>query len=105
MTGKARPPFRADHVGSLLRPPEVLRARDQTAKGEITAERLAQLLPEKQKSEQLVVILAGALAQTRVSESIPSPEADQTQQHGASTGRLWGRPNRRNHRDEKATAG
>src|SRR5260370_30354494 len=26
-----RPPFRADHVGSLLRPPEVLRARDDFA--------------------------------------------------------------------------
>jgi hypothetical protein len=23
-----RPPFRADHVGSLLRPPELLRARE-----------------------------------------------------------------------------
>src|SRR5258708_26849475 len=28
-----RPPFRADHVGSLLRPPEVLRARDDFAAG------------------------------------------------------------------------
>ena len=25
--GHERPPFRADHVGSLLRPPELLRAR------------------------------------------------------------------------------
>jgi 5-methyltetrahydropteroyltriglutamate--homocysteine methyltransferase len=30
------PPFRADHVGSLLRPPEVHRAREQAAAGEIT---------------------------------------------------------------------
>lgn len=30
------PPFRADHVGSLLRPPEVLAARTRCAKGEIS---------------------------------------------------------------------
>ncbi len=30
-------PFRADHVGSLLRPPELLKAREQKQKGEITA--------------------------------------------------------------------
>jgi 5-methyltetrahydropteroyltriglutamate--homocysteine methyltransferase len=36
----ARPPFRADHVGSLLRPAELLRARDQFAKNEIDAARL-----------------------------------------------------------------
>lgn len=32
------PPFRADHVGSLLRPPEVLHARQRAAAGDITAE-------------------------------------------------------------------
>jgi len=31
MTKKEKLPFRADHVGSLLRPPEVLRARDLLA--------------------------------------------------------------------------
>ncbi|GGN09905.1 5-methyltetrahydropteroyltriglutamate--homocysteine methyltransferase [Actinoplanes campanulatus] len=30
------PPFRADHVGSLLRPPRLLKAREQHALGEIT---------------------------------------------------------------------
>jgi 5-methyltetrahydropteroyltriglutamate--homocysteine methyltransferase len=34
------PPFRADHVGSLLRPPEVHAARAQHAAGEITAAEL-----------------------------------------------------------------
>lgn len=34
------PPFRADHVGSLLRPPELLAARAQAAAGEITREQL-----------------------------------------------------------------
>ena len=33
---RTTPPFRADHVGSLLRPAEVLRAREQLAAGEIT---------------------------------------------------------------------
>lgn len=35
-----RPPFRADHVGSLLRPPELLRARTDRAQGRISAARL-----------------------------------------------------------------
>ena len=35
-----RPPFRADHVGSFLRPKHLLDAREQFAKGEITAEQL-----------------------------------------------------------------
>jgi 5-methyltetrahydropteroyltriglutamate--homocysteine methyltransferase len=35
-----RPPFRADHVGSLLRPPAVLRARDDFAAGRIGADEL-----------------------------------------------------------------
>src|ERR1700752_1560094 len=43
MADNARPPFRADHVGSLLRPKEVLYARDEFAKGQITAEGLPQV--------------------------------------------------------------
>jgi len=35
-----RPPFRADHVGSLLRPPELLRAREEFAAGRLSADRL-----------------------------------------------------------------
>jgi len=35
-----RPPFRADHVGSLLRPPELLRAREQYQQGTLSAESL-----------------------------------------------------------------
>ncbi|MBO0804495.1 MAG: 5-methyltetrahydropteroyltriglutamate--homocysteine S-methyltransferase [Nocardiopsaceae bacterium] len=34
------PPFRADHVGSLLRPPELLRAREEHAVGKISAAEL-----------------------------------------------------------------
>src|SRR5712664_857892 len=43
MADNVRPPFRADHVGSLLRPKEVLRARDEYAVGQITAEQLRQV--------------------------------------------------------------
>jgi len=40
MSPRTSPPFRADHVGSLLRPPELLAARDDFAAGRITAEQL-----------------------------------------------------------------
>jgi 5-methyltetrahydropteroyltriglutamate--homocysteine methyltransferase len=40
MTARDVPPFRADHVGSLLRPPRLLRARDEFAAGRITAAEL-----------------------------------------------------------------
>jgi 5-methyltetrahydropteroyltriglutamate--homocysteine methyltransferase len=36
MTARAAPPFRADHVGSLLRPPSLLSARDAHAAGTLT---------------------------------------------------------------------
>ncbi len=35
MTARDRPPFRADHVGSLLRPPELLRAREEHSAGRL----------------------------------------------------------------------
>ena len=40
MSSRALPPFRADHVGSFLRPAYLLQAREQKAKGEITATQL-----------------------------------------------------------------
>jgi 5-methyltetrahydropteroyltriglutamate--homocysteine methyltransferase len=40
MALRDRPPFRADHVGSLLRPPELLAAREHFAAGGIDAEQL-----------------------------------------------------------------
>jgi 5-methyltetrahydropteroyltriglutamate--homocysteine methyltransferase len=40
MSPRTTPPFRADHVGSLLRPPELLRAREEFASGSITAAEL-----------------------------------------------------------------
>ena len=38
---RAKPPFRADHVGSLLRPAALKEAREKRAKGEISAAQLA----------------------------------------------------------------
>jgi 5-methyltetrahydropteroyltriglutamate--homocysteine methyltransferase len=40
MTARTVPPFRADHVGSLLRPPAVLSAREARAGGRISAAEL-----------------------------------------------------------------
>ena len=43
MTNRSTPPFRADHVGSFLRPKFLLDARAQRARGEITPEQLRQV--------------------------------------------------------------
>src|SRR5690348_9910574 len=40
MAPRTQPPFRADHVGSLLRPPDLLKARDDHAAGRISDEEL-----------------------------------------------------------------
>jgi 5-methyltetrahydropteroyltriglutamate--homocysteine methyltransferase len=40
MSPRTTPPFRADHVGSLLRPPELLSAREGFAAGTVTADEL-----------------------------------------------------------------
>ena len=40
MTARTSPPFRADHVGSLLRPPELAVARERAVAGEIGAAEL-----------------------------------------------------------------
>ena len=40
MTQRTKPPFRADHVGSLLRPAALKQARERRARGEIGADEL-----------------------------------------------------------------
>jgi 5-methyltetrahydropteroyltriglutamate--homocysteine methyltransferase len=40
---RTKPPFRADHVGSLLRPAPLKEARDKRARGEISAEALKEI--------------------------------------------------------------
>ena len=55
---RTTPPFRADHVGSLLRPPALLAARDDFAAGKITAARLRQA--EDEAIAGAVAMQAGA---------------------------------------------
>src|SRR3954454_13844078 len=43
MTTRSLPPFRADHVGSFLRPKRLLEARERSARGEITPEALREV--------------------------------------------------------------
>ena len=40
MPARTRPPFRADHVGSLLRPPALLKAREEFKEGRVDADEL-----------------------------------------------------------------
>ncbi|MGH2916757.1 MAG: 5-methyltetrahydropteroyltriglutamate--homocysteine S-methyltransferase [Solirubrobacteraceae bacterium] len=44
---RTRPPFRADHVGSLLRPPRLRQARDDATAGSISGERLREIEDEE----------------------------------------------------------
>ena len=46
LSKRVTPPFRADHVGSLLRPKHLLEARDRLDKGEITAAELHRIEDE-----------------------------------------------------------
>jgi methionine synthase II (cobalamin-independent) len=43
MSQKQQPPFRADHVGSLLRPPELLDARARHQSGSMTDDQLREV--------------------------------------------------------------
>jgi 5-methyltetrahydropteroyltriglutamate--homocysteine methyltransferase len=54
MAPRTTPPFRADHVGSLLRPPELIAARQRFNRGEIKAEELRRI---EQDSVRAVVKL------------------------------------------------
>jgi 5-methyltetrahydropteroyltriglutamate--homocysteine methyltransferase len=46
MSARTRPPFRADHVGSLLRPQSLLKAREERARDAISAEDLRRIEDE-----------------------------------------------------------
>jgi 5-methyltetrahydropteroyltriglutamate--homocysteine methyltransferase len=43
MANHRKPPFRADHVGSLLRPPELLEGREKNQKGQVSDVELRQI--------------------------------------------------------------
>jgi 5-methyltetrahydropteroyltriglutamate--homocysteine methyltransferase len=49
---RTKPPFRADHVGSLLRPPALKEARERRAKGEISAAALTDI--ENREIERVI---------------------------------------------------
>lgn len=49
---RTKPPFRADHVGSILRPAPLKQARDRRAKGEITAAQLKEI--EDREIEKII---------------------------------------------------
>ena len=70
---KLNPPFRADHVGSLLRPKVLLEARDRYQQGEIDSDALRevedQAIREAIKNQQDV----GLHSITDGSVSSPSP--------------------------------
>jgi 5-methyltetrahydropteroyltriglutamate--homocysteine methyltransferase len=68
VASRLTPPFRADHVGSLLRPPEVVAAREQHAAGDLSAEQLREVedaairpLVEMQESVGLMSATDGEL--------------------------------------------
>ena len=52
MSKRTEPPFRADHVGSLLRPAALKQAREQRAKGEITLVQLKEI--ENREIERVI---------------------------------------------------
>ena len=54
---RVKPPFRADHVGSLLRPKHMLEARDKLDKGEITTAELRRVEDEAIRHAQKVAEL------------------------------------------------
>ena len=64
MAARSKPPFRADHVGSLLRPKEVLEARDKHAKGAMTAAELRKVEDKNIKDAVAIQESAGMKAIT-----------------------------------------
>ncbi|HEX7005571.1 MAG TPA: 5-methyltetrahydropteroyltriglutamate--homocysteine S-methyltransferase [Alphaproteobacteria bacterium] len=57
MPNRLNPPFRADHVGSLLRPPAVLEARERHARGDLAPAQLHEI--EDQGVREVVALQAG----------------------------------------------
>ena len=52
MARRTKPPFRADHVGSLLRPAALKEAREKRQKGEISAAQLKEV--EDREIEKMI---------------------------------------------------
>jgi len=60
MAARTKPPFRADHVGSFLRPKELLDARERQAKGEISKQDL-----RKAEDASIIFVSSGVVKQSR----------------------------------------
>jgi 5-methyltetrahydropteroyltriglutamate--homocysteine methyltransferase len=74
-----KPPFRAEHIGSLLRPPALLRAREGHAAGKIDAAQLAEVekdairdVVEMQEELGLEVVTDGEFRRSTYSDSFTS---------------------------------
>lgn len=61
---RTTPPFRADHVGSLLRPPELLAARERFAAGQIGAAELRRVEDEAIRGAVAMQAEAGLMSAT-----------------------------------------
>ena len=66
---RTSPPYRADHVGSLLRPPELLQARDDHANGRIDDETLRGI--EDEAIRDVVTDAAGRRSSDRHRRRVP----------------------------------
>jgi 5-methyltetrahydropteroyltriglutamate--homocysteine methyltransferase len=73
------PPFRAEHIGSLIRPPELLRAREQHAAGEIGRAELREIedqaihdVVKMQEDLGLLVVTDGEFRRGTYSDSFTS---------------------------------
>lgn len=60
MSTNANGPFRADHVGSLLRPTKLQQARMQHERKNVTAQRLREIEDESEKMSALKVLLTAS---------------------------------------------
>lgn len=83
MSEAARGPFRADHVGSLLRPQRLLEMRERHARGEVTAAALRTL-------EDECIREVAAMQESLGLESVTDGEYRRESFHGDFIGRLGG---------------
>lgn len=83
MTGHDRPPFRADHVGSLLRPRSLLACRARAAGGEVTPETL-------RAAEDDAILHVVALQEALGLSSITDGEFRRDSFHGDFIGKIDG---------------
>ena len=72
MAPRTTPPFRADHVGSLLRPQKLLDARDKRKAGTITAEQFARSRTRRSATRSSCRRSSGSRRSPTASSAAPS---------------------------------